>query len=103
MMITGLRKLFFSSNFVQRTSHDFENNRKTLPMETNLPLLCWKVSQPPHYVQTKKSTLSPVNFFLNMIYCIAGNVCCNYILRFIKFEDLLFAVQMATILMRLIC
>ena len=63
-MITGFRKLYFLY-FLQRTSHDFENNRKMLPIETNQPLLCWKVSQPPHYAH-KKSQPAPVLDFNNV-------------------------------------
>ena len=35
MTRTGFRKLYFFSYSLQRTSHDFENNRKTMLMETN--------------------------------------------------------------------
>ena len=44
MTRTGFRKLYF----LQRTSHDFENNIKILLMETNQPLLSWKMM---HYAQ----------------------------------------------------
>ena len=67
MMRTGFRKLYFFSYFLQRTSHDFENNRKMLPMETYQPLLCWKVSQPPRYAQKKVGPL----LFLTLTACLA--------------------------------
>ena len=51
MTRTGFRKLYFFSYSLQRTSHDFENNRKTMPMETNQSLLGWEVSQPLPYAQ----------------------------------------------------
>ena len=53
MMRTGFRKLYVFSYFVQCTSHDFENNREMLPMETNQPLLSWRASQPLHYAHSK--------------------------------------------------
>ena len=52
---TGFRKLCFFSYSLQRTSHDFENNRKTMLMETNKSLLGWEVSQPPPYAQKKSA------------------------------------------------
>ena len=55
MIRTGFRELYFFSYFIQCTSHDFENNRKTLLMETNQPILSWKVSQPPHYAKKRSA------------------------------------------------
>ena len=48
MMRTGFIKLscFFSYS-LQHTSHDFENNRKTMLTEKNQSVLSWVVSQPP--------------------------------------------------------
>ena len=46
-----IRKLYFFSYSLQRTSHDFENNRKTILVEMNQSILSWEVSQPPPYAQ----------------------------------------------------
>ena len=54
---TGFRKLSFFSYSLQRTSHDFENNRKTMLTEENQSILSWVVSQPPPYAQTNASPL----------------------------------------------
>ena len=44
------------SYFLQRTSHDFENNRKTTLAQKNQSLLSWVVSQPrPPYAQKKSA------------------------------------------------
>ena len=49
---TEFRKLYFFSYSLQRTSsHDVENNRKTILVEMNQSLLSWEVSQPPPYTQ----------------------------------------------------
>ena len=56
MMRTGFRKLYFFSYSLQRTSHDFENNRKTMLTETNQSLLSWEVSQPPPCEQKSQPT-----------------------------------------------
>ena len=58
MMETGFSFVFFSYS-LQHTSHDFENNRKTMLTEKNHTLLSWVVSQPPPYAQ-KKSALCVV-------------------------------------------
>ena len=47
MTRTEFRKLYFFSYSLQRTSHDFENNRKTILVEMNQS----EVSQPPPYTQ----------------------------------------------------
>ena len=46
---TGFRKLSFFSYSLQCTSHDFENNKKTMLTEKNQSLHSWVVSQPPPY------------------------------------------------------
>ena len=46
-----IQKALFFSYSLQRTSHDFENNRKTILTETNQSLLSWEVSQPPPNAQ----------------------------------------------------
>ena len=51
MMRTGYRKLCLISYSLQHTSHDVDNNRKTMLMERNQSLLSWEVSQPPPYAQ----------------------------------------------------
>ena len=51
MTKTEFRKLCLFSHSLQRTSHDFENNRKMMLTETNQSLLSWEVSQSPHYAQ----------------------------------------------------
>ena len=54
MTRTEFRKLYFFSNSLQRTSHDFEKNRKTILVEMNQSLLSWEVSQPPPYAQKRQ-------------------------------------------------
>ena len=49
-----LESFVFFSFSLQRNSHDFEDNRKTILTETDQSLLSWEVSQPPPYAQ--KST-----------------------------------------------
>ena len=53
MMRTGFRKLLFFSTDL---THAFKNNRKTMLMETNQPLLSWKVRQPPPYAEKSQPT-----------------------------------------------
>ena len=50
--------------FIIYLTHDFKSNRKAMLMETNQPLLSWKVSQPPLYAQ--KSQPAPVLNFNSM-------------------------------------
>ena len=51
MTRTEFRKLYFFTYSLQRTSHDFEYNRKTILVEMNQSILSWEVSQPPPYAQ----------------------------------------------------
>ena len=51
MTRTEFRKLYFFSYSLQRTSHGFKKNRKTILIEINQSLLSWEVSQPPPYAQ----------------------------------------------------
>ena len=62
MMRNILESFSFCPIFLQCTSHDFENNRKTMLMERNL--LSRKVSQPPLY--TQKCHAAPVLNFNSM-------------------------------------
>ena len=55
MTRTGFRKVVFFLYSLLRTSHDFENNRKTMLKEKNQSLLSWVVSQPPSYAQKKSA------------------------------------------------
>ena len=55
MTRTGFRQLCFFSYSLQCTSHDFENNRKTMLTEKNQPLPSWVVSQPPPYEEKKSA------------------------------------------------
>ena len=51
MTRTEFRKLYFFSYSLQRTSHDFEKNRKMILVEMNQSILSWEVNQPPPYAQ----------------------------------------------------
>ena len=59
MMTTGFRKLSFFFYLLQHTSHDFENNRKTILMKNNQSLHSWELSQPPSYAHTKSEPQLP--------------------------------------------